>query len=430
MLVSEITPVRLVLVWPPEVADPPLQRIREVLTERVGPAVLASPVPTAVGMRCDLAVATHNGVVVPDGVGEAAAAASPSPLQVSELEELLRRESGAWVASTASGASRKELEDSMVRTAPAVAAAVDGARRQGHGSPLDPIALTQVHQGEADPDRYTALGTSGSIRLHQDLAIFSSKASAAGVADAVVADPSDPRASLTLSDQGGWCRLSWYSAATMTRVLDGARRRQPDLVLDVGRGVEAFPGWELTEDELSLNVALMQAVDAPTFAAQPLLQAGMSQVRAEQALASLIHCATAPGSGTRLSDQPWLEHLRDAVEMLGFEPRLVDLVAGHAQTPADAVEVGATEAAEDAVQEQEVGGSRAEEAETPSAPGNQRDGGVRNWLYVSVVVQMLIGAIFIFLKPLPWSWANLVVATLAIASGVVMLARGERRPRG
>ncbi|WP_291280210.1 hypothetical protein [Galactobacter sp.] len=429
MNISDITPVHLVLLWPAEVVDPPLQRIRDLLTRRVGPAVLASPAATPVGKRCDLAVATHDGAVVPDGAGEAAAAVSPESLSVTELEDLLRRESGAWVLRAEPGASPRSLEEHLEAHEPALARAVAEARAQGSSAPLEPIVVAEVHQGEADPDRYAALAVPGGIRLHQDLGIFSPVASAAGAAEAVVLNPSDPRASLTLSDRGGWCRLSWYSALTMTRALEDARLRQPDLVLDVGRGMEAFPGWELTEDELALNVTLTQAVGAPTFASQSALESDMSQVRAEQALASLMHCATAPGSESALSKQPWLDHLRDAVEMLGFETRLVDLIADHAQTPADAVEVGETDTVTAEPETTDWAEQPTADAAVASAPGQPSAGGARNWLYATVVVQMLIGAIFIFIKPLPWSWANLLVATLAIASGVIMLARGERRPR-
>jgi hypothetical protein len=77
-----------------------------------------------------------------------------------------------------------------------------------------------------------------------------------------------------------------------------------------------------------------------------------------------------------------------------------------------------------------AGVARAPGADGPDGPPRQapteRRAGT-NAVYVVVIVEMVIGAVFLFLKPLPWSWANLVVAAIAIAAGVIQLGRRELR---
>lgn len=143
----------------------------------------------------------------------------------------------------------------------------------------------------------------------------------------------------------------------------------------------------------------------------------------------------------RLAGQEWLGELRDTVEMLGFDPAWVGVLAGVSKAPepgapltarvADsAMPMGADAAASGAAPGESSGGAPGTSsvpvtAETGPAVTNKQSQAA----YAVVVVAMIMGAAFLFLKPLPWEAANLGVAAVAIAAGVAQLWLTEKRHR-
>lgn len=397
----DVEPLHLALVWQDQ--DAHMDRLRSWLDGREVLCAVTAPAAVQGGTRADLVVAVSEDAVLVHDAGERVSA-GPSPAAFAEQ------------MTTALGA----------RVLP-----TDRDGEVAEASCRIPVNR-MVHQGESDPERVQA-ALAGShrpgarVRVHQDVVVMRGLAPGAG--RSIAANSSDSRASLSLEDKGGWVTLSWWSKDSVA-AHDGAQPElEPDLRLDVGRPVWTCPASEqVAADSPAAEVltVLRRRLTGMDEAAVDVLTTGMSRVRAEQSVASLRECASVFGAGaTPLAGRPWLPSLRDAVEMLGFEPRTVDLLAGTDELPADAAVVDPDEPEETEPRTPTAGTGRvpAESGQAQSAAQKRRT----NAIYVAVVVEMLIGALFLFVRPLPWEPVNMVVAAVAIVAGVVQLLTAERR---
>jgi hypothetical protein len=424
----------LALAWPAGDLDARVRGVVEFLESSSVIAEVGGGIEVPIGGRADVVIATSQGRVLQyDEDGRIAPGLDPGSF-VTELAEA----TGSWILDpdpSDDGRTHEYLagdRDGFMHAVQAAGVGLDA---------LDSVTKVAVHQGEADPDVFQAVVNTldrpaARILLHQDTAVFTE--GAAHAASAITERPSDPRAALTLEDQGGWVRLSWFSGETLSAGAEGPRR--PDVDVSVGRPSPTIAGLSVLEQNTpAARVQQVLRRFTPVASQEDvarLAAGGMSTTRAEQsALALSDTVTTGLSAGGSLAAQPWLSDLRDAVEMLGFDPIVVDVLAGTRTLPEPVETLTATSGREESAMPDDASQAGAGVARVPGADGpdgparqapTERRAGT-NAVYVVVIVEMVIGAVFLFLKPLPWSWANLVVAAIAIAAGVIQLGRRELR---
>lgn len=187
----------------------------------------------------------------------------------------------------------------------------------------------------------------------------------------------------------------------------------------------------------------LAATFAPAAADVEALVMATSPLRAQMIVAGLAFCAPeGPVAAGDLAQRPWIGELADAVEMFGFDPRWTRVLAGLTPTPAGGtiVEAAPTQPADPGTGpgsgsgpgEDRAGGEPAASGTGPGTrPGTRQPAGPEARrraavAYSSAIVAMLVAAFFLFLGPLPWRWADLAVAGVAVIVGVWQLLRAER----
>lgn len=487
---EQLEPVVFELLW---TAKDRLSRLSAVeqtaayLREQGVVGALHTATPVRMGLKATLVLATVEGDMLRAAEGQALTARGDHE----EWAEQLAQHAGALVLMNDHGGPRMVGgdEEALARAleefpeGDGLNAAVTGAAYWGQ---LDPQAWARaVGQAESQEP-----GSGSGYTLHREAVLYSGTRPLDAVPGSTVLEDIEPvddpaladelrvdaslaegqalwstpprPATLMVQDRGGWVALSFTPRLAANsapgergsgtgaqggdgeeaqHLVDSRHLIEEGAVLTASAGLghslfpETGPAGRLAEllasDFLGFNeddeAELVHAI-GPVRAAEVIRGLrGMAQGR-----------RVAEG---RLAGQEWLGELRDTVEMLGFDPAWVGVLAGVSKAPepgepltprvADgAMPTGADAAASGAAPGESSGdvpGTAPEPVTSEEAPAvtNKQSQAA----YAVVVVAMIMGAAFLFLKPLPWEAANLGVAAVAIAAGVAQLWLTEKRHR-
>ncbi len=428
------------------------EAVEQVLASRSVVAAVQSGYAVPLGLRITVLVAVHQDrVVLFDADGRINAALEPE-----HLGQALALHAGAWVM---------ELDEEPALLAgdeTSLQAALDSLEAGGP-DPFAPVQRACVHYGEPEAALWSVAlkGFRTNGTLHRDTALLRGEA---GPESAVLAGALSGAPALTLRDFGAWWGLSYYSREAMAAKLKGEQEREPTLALALGLGATllpappAAPGAAFASAHESTPAErLAAALGAAHMLADPAdagaLEGAMSAVRAEQAVASLGRCVPPAGTlvvGGSVAGAAWLGEAADAVEMLGFDPAWVGVLAGTEREPSGGAEIvprgvlaatGQAIAAEFAApstagpaQSSAAGGAAATSSEraAASAPeaaessgaGRGPRGGL-GWTrsfaptvrYSIGIIELGIAAVFLFLAPMPLTWLNPALAALFTLDG-------------
>ncbi|RII41779.1 hypothetical protein DWB68_10880 [Galactobacter valiniphilus] len=425
------------------------EAVEQVLASRSVVAAVQSGYAVPLGLRVTVLVAVHEDrVVLFDADGNITAALEPE-----HLGQALALHAGAWVM---------ELDEEpalLAGDAETLQAALN-ALEEGGPDPFAPAQRACVHYGEPEIAVWSVAlkGSKTNGTLHRDTALLHGEP---GPETAVVAGALTGSPALILRDFGSWWGLSYYSRAAMAAKVKGGEEREPTLALALGLGATLLPpapAREPGETPAASTPAqrLAAALGAAHMLADPAdadaLEGAMSAVRAEQAVASLARCVPAAGTlvvGGPVARAPWLGEAADAVEMLGFDPAWVRVLAGTEREPEGGTEIvprgvlgaaGAAFKAEFSAQPTvAVGEARppgelpegapaqvpAAESATTAPPAQRGPAGGLGWTrsfaptvrYTIGIIELGLAAVFLFLAPLPLSWLNPVLAALFTLDG-------------
>lgn len=420
--------------------------------------------PVHMGLKATLVLATVDGDMLRAVAGSDGATTELSAEgDHEEWAQLLAAKAGALVLLSDHEGPRMVGgdEDSLAEAleafpeGDALSAPVNGAAYWGQQDQ----AVWERTLGEAEAQEP---GAGSGYALHRDAVIYTGSRPVDAVPGSLVevgpvvspegeqAWSTTPRpATLMVQDRGGWVALSFTPRLSPNadsgdeHVVEAQHLLAEGAVLTAtaGLGHTLFPETGqgariaelLAQDFLGMNeddeAELVHAI-GPVRAAEVVRSlSGMAQGR-----------RVAEG---RLAGQEWLGELRDTVEMLGFDPTWVGVLAGSSRAP----EPGAplvpvpVEAQDSPAQESPLQDSSrpdpAGQAPEPAVTGSQPEAPAAatpptkqsQAAYAIVVVELIIGAVFLFFRPLPWEAANLGVAALAIVVGVAHLWRTEKRHR-
>jgi hypothetical protein len=422
---------RLQLLFP---AQSPAQRqaaagaVLQVLGSRKVVAAVQTGYPVPLGLRVTVLVAVHQDrVVLFDDEGSLSAALDPE-----SLGQALALHAGAWVMEL-------DEEPSLLAGDEAGLTAALEALGEAEADPFSPVQSAAIHYGEPDASIWGVAikGVKTRGHLHRDVAVLSGEP---GPESGVVAGAASRSASLTLRSFGAWWGLAYFSKADMEAKVKLGAQREPTLALALGLGASLLPDSPAPREgaaagagpaELTPAQRLARALGAAHMVADPrdvdALEGAMSQVRAEQSIASLARCVPAPGTlvvSGGVQSAAWLPEAADAVEMLGFDPQWVDVLAGRAPEPAGGEEIvpkGVLAGTAAAIKTEFKAENAASLQRQQAASGASRLIWARSWKpamrYTVGIVELLLAALFLFWAPLPWAWANPLLAALLTLDG-------------
>lgn|GEM_PF-2064405 len=444
-------------------------------------AAFQTGVEVPLGLRVALAVAVSGDRVVVHTEDESLSAG----LDPDHLMAALHQHAGAWVVepeedgfsllageseafeSAAREAARRELGAEWLASASDETALEAG---------LLPVSRAAVHHGDPDPELWSvvAKATGDAITLHRDVAVL--RHDGAGDPDApfaelgVLSADATGRPALSLRDYGTWWTLSYYSRDDMSARVKTGQLREPSLRVSVGLGATTLPGADAPSVVLPVPDAarsgdasgsperrwapgestparrLAHTLASLTFTLSPedadSLREGMSAVRAEQAIASLARCVP-DGELARVpvAKAPWLKELADAVEMLGFDPAWVGVLAGTARAPegGEAVRPRGVMGAVAGAMARELRGGRGrpekdgagdgtggDRATSGTGEGRRPVANENDPRYIAAIVELLLAAALLFLHPLPWTWVNYAAGAVLTLHGAWLVWRAAR----
>lgn len=429
---NALSPWRLELLWDAQgdaARRDAMLKAQEVLRSRSVVAVLQTAVPVPLGVRASLVVpVVDSKVLVHDPEGRMTAALEPDALLAA-----LSEHAGAWCL--------EEEEQGLVLIAgddPRLEAAVSelGAARPGVDG-FSPESSLAVHYGEPSSVNWGVVlkEMDASVSLHRDVAVITGPDSP----ERIVTMISDAgTAQLTLRDFGGWVGLAYFSPQAMAAKVGKGELREPTAAFAVGLGAYALPpapaggpggapnaGQPSTPAE-RLSTLFLDDFFLPSADDVEELSASMSSVRAEQVVASLASAAEqCPVAQGTLATRPWLGELRDAVEILGFDPRWVGVLAGTESAPEAGEAVAPTTPLKAAVSEAKAEFRAEREAQNEraaAATGPKRLFYSQAWKpstrYVVAICELIIAAVLVYAQPFPLSWLNLVIAAVLTIDAV------------
>lgn len=414
--------------------------------------------PVRMGLKATLVVATVEGDILCVGA-DAEGHPDPSGAELSvagEHEawaELLAERSGALVLMNDHEGPRLVGGDEE-SLAIALEAFPDGdglsapASGAAYWGQLDPVVWERA-LGLADQ---VEPGSGNGYTQYREATLYSGARPMDSVplADGEAGWTIEPRpATLMVQDRGGWAALSFSPKMVASQQGGQDHTSGEQHLVEVGAALTASAGLGHTLFPESGTGARLAGLLAEDFLGineddEAELIHAIGPVRAGEVVRVLRGLArgrrVAEG---RLAGQEWLGELRDTVEMLGFDPTWVGVLAGSSKPPepgaplnpspvvasaqgADAAasvglhQDGATAAGSEGAAD----AASTAEPSPPPAPAKQEQAA-----YIIVVAELIIGAVFLFFKPLPWEAANLGVAALAIVAGVAHLWRTEKRHR-
>ena len=425
---NALSPWRLELLWDAQgdaARRDAMLKALEVLRSRSVVAVLQTAVPVPLGVRASLVIpVVDSKVLVHDPEGRVTAALEPDALLAA-----LSEHAGAWCL--------EEEEQGLVLIAgddPRLEAAVSdlGVARPGVDG-FSPESSLAVHYGEPTAVNWGVVlkEMDASVSLHRDVAVITGNDSP----ERIVTMISDAgTAQLTLRDLGGWVGLAYFSPQAMAAKVGKGELREPTAAFAVGLGAYALPpapvggpkGEQPNTPAARLSTLFLDDYFRPSTDDVQELSASMSGVRAEQVVASLASAAEQrPVAQGTLATRPWLGELRDAVEMLGFDPRWVGVLAGTEPAPEAGEAVVPTTPLKAVVSEAKAEFRAEREAQNEraaAATGPRRLFYSQAWKpstrYVVAICELIIAAVLVYAQPFPLSWLNLAIGAVLTIDAV------------